>query len=164
MGSPDLQNSRVLPMYWSSLRLRKTTMVVSSNSQFAQPVRRELADTLHRIHRELCSMAASFSTTYKPICGYYRLVTTPLQVGKRCRMCTDTRPVFQQTDVTESTHHKHGTTLRLFGVTSKGNSVLAHIWGFRPYFYVAAPSGFLEDDLEAFKDKINVRHISAPVC
>lgn len=66
-------------------------------------------------------------------------------------------PVFQQIDVAESTHAEHGTTLRLFGVTSHGNSVLAHVWGFRPYFYVAAPSGFLESDLDALKDNLNVR-------
>jgi len=41
-------------------------------------------------------------------------------------------------------------------VTDNGNSVLANIHGFRPYFFVAAPSGFLNKDLEPLKDTINV--------
>ena len=38
-----------------------------------------------------------------------------------------------------------------------GHSVLAHITDFKPYFYLATPRGFLDDDKEAFKTKINVR-------
>jgi ABC-type amino acid transport substrate-binding protein len=34
---------------------------------------------------------------------------------------------------------------------------LAHVYGFRPYFYVAAPSGFLNKDLDPLKDTLNVR-------
>lgn len=64
--------------------------------------------------------------------------------------------VFQQIEVVESSHPKHGPTLRLFGITNAGNSVLAHVHGFRPYFYVAAPSGFLQADCQAFKDTLNV--------
>jgi DNA polymerase delta subunit 1 len=30
------------------------------------------------------------------------------------------------------------------------------VYGFRPYFFVAAPSGFLNKDLEPLKDKLNV--------
>jgi DNA polymerase delta subunit 1 len=41
-------------------------------------------------------------------------------------------------------------------VTQEGNSVLAHIHGFKPYFYVAAPPGFLNNDLDSLKDTINV--------
>lgn len=65
-------------------------------------------------------------------------------------------PVFQQIEIEESSEPRHGPTLRLFGVTQEGHSVLAHIHGFRPYFYVAAPPGFLNKDLEPLKDFINV--------
>jgi DNA polymerase delta subunit 1 len=34
--------------------------------------------------------------------------------------------------------------------------VLAHIHGFKPYFYVAAPAGFMNNDLDKLKDAINV--------
>ena len=63
---------------------------------------------------------------------------------------------FQQIDIEEHSEPKLGPTLRLFGVTDNGNSVLANIHGFRPYFFVAAPSGFLNKDLEPLKDTINV--------
>jgi hypothetical protein len=42
-------------------------------------------------------------------------------------------------------------------VWQKGNSVLCHVHGFRPYFYVAAPPGFLSSDCTAFQDRLNVR-------
>ncbi len=63
---------------------------------------------------------------------------------------------FQQIEIEEANDPRLGPTLRLFGVTQKGNSVLAHVWGFRPYFYVAAPSGFLNKDLDAFRETLNV--------
>jgi DNA polymerase delta subunit 1 len=66
---------------------------------------------------------------------------------------------FQQIEIEEAIEPKHGPTLRLFGVTQNGNSVLAHIHGFQPYFYIAAPSGFLNKDLEPFKDTINVSSV-----
>ncbi|EIW67930.1 DNA polymerase delta subunit 1 [Tremella mesenterica] len=62
---------------------------------------------------------------------------------------------FQQIEIEEASEAKLGPTLRLFGVTQNGNSVLAHIHGFKPYFYVAAPSGFLNKDLDPLKDMIN---------
>ncbi|GMK56891.1 hypothetical protein CspeluHIS016_0307310 [Cutaneotrichosporon spelunceum] len=62
---------------------------------------------------------------------------------------------FQQIEIAESSHPKYGSTLRLFGITHAGNSVLAHVHGFRPYFYVAAPSGFMPTDCQAFKDTLN---------
>ena len=72
---------------------------------------------------------------------------------------------FQQIEIEESIEPKHGPTLRLFGVTQNGNSVLAHVHGFKPYFYIAAPSGFLSQDLESLKDTINVSyHPQAFLC
>lgn len=65
-------------------------------------------------------------------------------------------PVFQQIEIEEALEPAFGPVLRLFGVTQNGNSVLAHIHGFRPYFYVAAPAGFMNADLDRLKDAINV--------
>ncbi|WWD22492.1 DNA polymerase delta catalytic subunit [Kwoniella shandongensis] len=77
-------------------------------------------------------------------------------IGRCARLRTLlTKIVFQQIEIEESVDATHGPTLRLFGVTQHGNSVLAHIHGFKPYFYIAAPSGFLNKDLEPLKDTIN---------
>ncbi|KAK4688039.1 DNA polymerase delta subunit 1, partial [Tremellales sp. Uapishka_1] len=71
--------------------------------------------------------------------------------------------VFQQIEIEEANDPKlGGPILRLFGVTQKGNSVLALVKGFRPYFYVAAPSGFFNSDLNALKDTINT-HLNNPI-
>ncbi|KAG1741100.1 DNA polymerase family B-domain-containing protein [Suillus lakei] len=64
--------------------------------------------------------------------------------------------VFQQIDVDETTDYSNGSiVLRLFGVTETGNSVLAYVTGFLPYFYVAVPRGFDESDIDAFADQLN---------
>lgn len=56
---------------------------------------------------------------------------------------------FQQIDIEESLDAS-GPVLRLFGVTEKGHSVLTHVTGFLPYFYVPAPNGFIQKHLRPF--------------
>lgn len=41
--------------------------------------------------------------------------------------------------------------LRMYGVTDAGNSVLAHIHGFTPYFWTAPPASMTEADVPAFQ-------------
>ncbi|KAG6910242.1 hypothetical protein DXG01_012377 [Tephrocybe rancida] len=83
--------------------------------------------------------------------------------------------VFQQIDVEESQDAGGPVKLRMFGVTEAcpifiqaywtlispqqaGHSVLAHITDFQPYFYIAVPRGFNKDDVEAFRQDLNVGH------
>ncbi|KDQ61581.1 hypothetical protein JAAARDRAFT_31037 [Jaapia argillacea MUCL 33604] len=61
--------------------------------------------------------------------------------------------VFQQIDVEDS--YETGVTLRMFGVTESGHSVLAHVTDFLPYFYIAAPRGFGNDDVEPFLNHLD---------
>ncbi|KIM82947.1 hypothetical protein PILCRDRAFT_819751 [Piloderma croceum F 1598] len=64
--------------------------------------------------------------------------------------------IFQQIDVDESMEHSSGApTMRMFGVTQEGHSILAHITDFLPYFYVPVPRGFANDDADSFADHIN---------
>ncbi|ETW78956.1 hypothetical protein HETIRDRAFT_155985 [Heterobasidion irregulare TC 32-1] len=64
--------------------------------------------------------------------------------------------VFQQIDILESIDgNSGGVTLRMFGVTEVGHSVLAHVTDFFPYFYIAVPRGFTDDDLLPFQNSIN---------
>ncbi|XP_022652508.1 DNA polymerase delta catalytic subunit-like [Varroa destructor] len=44
---------------------------------------------------------------------------------------------------------------RMFGTTDEGHSVVCHVHGFLPYFYVEAPSGFEKKHLEEFRQKLN---------
>ncbi|KAJ3135221.1 DNA polymerase delta catalytic subunit, partial [Irineochytrium annulatum] len=46
--------------------------------------------------------------------------------------------------------------LRMFGVTENGASILCHVHGFLPYFYVPAPNGFKEEHIEHFRQSLNV--------
>ncbi|KIP08801.1 hypothetical protein PHLGIDRAFT_103803 [Phlebiopsis gigantea 11061_1 CR5-6] len=59
--------------------------------------------------------------------------------------------LFQQIDIEDANNSGGGPTLKMFGVTEAGNSVLATVTDFRPYFYVPAPRGFLETDCHAFR-------------
>lgn len=49
--------------------------------------------------------------------------------------------------------------IRMYGVTMQGHSVLAHIHGFHPYFFVPAPANFKPADSRDFK----VGELSGPV-
>ena len=45
--------------------------------------------------------------------------------------------------------------VQMYGVTMEGNSVLCHIHGFVPYFYVPAPPGFQQNHCSLFQDGLN---------
>ena len=45
--------------------------------------------------------------------------------------------------------------VRFYGVTMEGNSVLCHVHGFLPYFYVPAPQNFSPDHCENFRADLN---------
>lgn len=46
--------------------------------------------------------------------------------------------------------------IRVYGVTENGNSVVGHVHGFMPYFYVAAPQTFAKECLPAFQRQLNL--------
>ncbi|KAI9733358.1 MAG: DNA-directed DNA polymerase delta [Cirrosporium novae-zelandiae] len=58
---------------------------------------------------------------------------------------------FQQIDVEEGTLHGGRPTVKLFGVTEAGHSVLLHVTDFLHYLYVAAPLSFTKGDCEGYK-------------
>lgn len=58
---------------------------------------------------------------------------------------------FQAIDAEEGTLHGGKPTVKLFGVTEAGHSVLLHVTDFLHYLYVAAPISFTKHDCEPFK-------------
>ena len=58
---------------------------------------------------------------------------------------------FQSIDAEEGTLHGGRTTVKLFGVTEQGNSVMLHVTDFRHYLYVPAPTSFQPKDCAAYK-------------
>ncbi|TPX08201.1 uncharacterized protein E0L32_001903 [Thyridium curvatum] len=58
---------------------------------------------------------------------------------------------FQQIEAEEGTLHGGQATVKLFGVTEHGNSVLLHVKDFKHYLYVAAPSSFQPQDCPTFR-------------
>ena len=58
---------------------------------------------------------------------------------------------FQQIDAEEGTLHGGAVTVKLFGVTENGHSVLLHVTGFKHYLYVAAPISFKPEDCNGYK-------------
>lgn len=63
--------------------------------------------------------------------------------------------IFQQIDIEEHTQGRVP-TIRIYGVTEKGNSVLVHVTGFLPYFYISAPKGFSRSHCAEFKNHLNM--------
>ena len=47
--------------------------------------------------------------------------------------------------------------VRMFGVTKEGNSVVAHVHGFMPYFYVRAPPNMQPQDIPGFQATLNAK-------
>lgn len=68
---------------------------------------------------------------------------------------SDDNITFQQIDIEEHTQPGQTPSIRMYGVTAKGNSVLVHVFGFRPYFYIAAPRGFSKGHCLEFQNKLN---------
>ena len=58
---------------------------------------------------------------------------------------------FQSIEAEEGTLHGGKTTVKLFGVNDKGNSVMLHVTDFKHYLYVAAPVAFQPQDCVAYK-------------
>ncbi|KAJ3249040.1 DNA-directed DNA polymerase delta [Chytriomyces hyalinus] len=71
--------------------------------------------------------------------------------------------VFQQIDVDEydgvTLNNSNGlrdmSLIRMYGITQEGFSVLCHVHGFLPYFYIPAPNGFTEQNLQSFKEALD---------
>lgn len=61
---------------------------------------------------------------------------------------------FQQIEAEEGTFNGGQTTVKLFGVTETGNSVLLHVTDFLHYLYIAAPVSFAENDCDGFRAAI----------
>ncbi|ORX95879.1 DNA polymerase delta catalytic subunit [Clohesyomyces aquaticus] len=58
---------------------------------------------------------------------------------------------FQQIEAEEGVLHGGKATVKLFGVTQTGHSVLLHVTHFLHYFYVAAPVGFQKHDCDPYR-------------
>ncbi|KAK4705460.1 DNA polymerase delta subunit 1, partial [Phenoliferia sp. Uapishka_3] len=63
--------------------------------------------------------------------------------------------VFQQIDIEEHVQAGKGPGIRAFGVTQGGHSVLLHVSGFLPYFYIAAPKDFTNADCSPLMEHLN---------
>ncbi|KAF7909433.1 uncharacterized protein EAF01_003151 [Botrytis porri] len=59
--------------------------------------------------------------------------------------------IFQQIECEEGTYDGGKATVKLFGVTETGHSVMLHVKDFLHYLYVAAPVSFTHKDCEPYK-------------
>ncbi|MCJ1412488.1 DNA-directed DNA polymerase delta [Ptychographa xylographoides] len=64
---------------------------------------------------------------------------------------------FQQIEAEEGTLHGGRTTIKLFGVTETGHSVLLHVTDFLHYLYVAAPVSFTKSDCDGFRNYLDTQ-------
>ncbi|KII85833.1 hypothetical protein PLICRDRAFT_144471 [Plicaturopsis crispa FD-325 SS-3] len=139
-----------------SERAAKKRKLASNPSFGSQPVQSSFADVLERLKEESGDGADVEG-------GADSWARPPLPALDEK---TDSI-IFQQIDVEDAYDNSNGVvTLRLYGVTEAGHSVLAHVTDFLPYFYVPVPRGFQVDDLDAFMENLNnhfdggiVRHV-----
>jgi DNA polymerase family B, exonuclease domain len=95
---------------------------------------------------------------------------------------TNVSTVFQQVDIDGSYDNlQAGPQINIFGVTQvrlvrlvpfsplicfcvkEGHSVLIHVTGFMPYFYIPVPRGFENADIAPFISDLNVRQGRTPL-
>lgn len=50
--------------------------------------------------------------------------------------------------------------MKIFGVTPDQNSIMCHVHGFKPYFYIPCPAGMNEFDIPEFLDFFNKKNIA----
>jgi len=77
---------------------------------------------------------------------------------------------FQQIDIDHYiTKHREGMSgkpktlapiMRIYGITESGNSVMAHVHGFYPYFYVEMPKDFKKEQLANFQRNLDKKILS----
>ncbi|KAI1126385.1 DNA polymerase delta catalytic subunit [Nemania abortiva] len=65
--------------------------------------------------------------------------------------------IFQQIEAEEGILSGGRSTVKLFGVTEKGNSVMLHVTDFKHYLYIAAPVSFTPKDCGPFKAYLETR-------
>ncbi|WFD30639.1 DNA-directed DNA polymerase [Malassezia sp. CBS 17886] len=63
--------------------------------------------------------------------------------------------VFQQIDVEEAQLSNAAPEIRMYGTSGAGHSVLVHVHGFLPYFFLYAPRGFTQGTCGDFKNYLN---------
>lgn len=65
---------------------------------------------------------------------------------------TDSNLCFQLLEADEGILNIRNATVRLFGVTEQGNSILLHVTGFKHFLYINAPASFQQSDCAGYKD------------
>lgn len=127
-----------------------------------------------RIRRRSGCLGSAPAQPYRRVQGQHRCGDA--ETFPRVRFVeTDVYIVFQQVDIDGSYDNlQSGPQINMFGVTQvrlvrlalisthllcvkEGHSVLAHITGFMPYFYVPVPRGFEDADIPPFMSELNVR-------
>ncbi|KAI0533450.1 DNA polymerase delta catalytic subunit [Xylaria digitata] len=65
--------------------------------------------------------------------------------------------IFQQIEAEEGYLNGGRPTVKLFGVTENGHSVMLHVTDFRHYLYIAAPVSFTPKDCDSFKAYLDIQ-------
>ncbi|CAO1617256.1 unnamed protein product [Parajaminaea phylloscopi] len=134
----------VTPSSSSSLKKRKEPPAPGSSGRSGLP-QSSFADTLKRLQEEAEAAAdASVDEESK----WPRPPLEPI-------VPEEDDITFQQIDCEEHQTPGSAPTVRIYGLTKKGNSVLIHVNSFLPYFFITAPKGFRPSDCHDFTNHLN---------
>ncbi|EPQ63016.1 Bgt-5492 [Blumeria graminis f. sp. tritici] len=120
--------------YDSSQRIQNSKILSSQPSRFETEV-------LQKMSQEMAGLRKNNSEKDQE---WSRPPLTDLNPEKN-NLC------FQQIECEEGTLHAGKATVKLFGVTENGQSVMLHVTDFLHYIYIAAPISFQRQDCDPFK-------------
>lgn len=140
LASP--RSAKKLKLDHSQSKARPTAKSVNGSFNSSQPAPSQFEETLEKMTQDMESLKGNNAENDQQ----WRRPPLPADFNEMTQNL-----LFQQIEAEEGVLNGGRTTVKLFGVTENGHSVLLHVTGFLHYFYVAAPINFHKEDCEPYK-------------
>jgi len=142
VASPTSSKKRRLDPLSSSPAKRLPSSQNTDNFGSSQPPKSSFESDLEKLSQEISGLKENSTEKTQS------WARPPIPAGfspQKKSLC------FQQIEAEEGTLYGGSATVKLFGVTEDGNSVMLHVKDFKHYLYVAAPASFTPSDCPTFR-------------